>query len=201
MNLQEALGQLSPRAVVAALVGSSSGVLDDALPSSSSSAAAAVPAGAFTSAAADAGSAWRRLVSRPARPGSKLQQQPACASPECEQQAGGEASGLQKSPEPCTLQRSASDSICTVLLDVVQQDWQKLVEAGAKGGGSQADKQQEGKQDDAIPAVHDSGKVSPFPELKPDMPGVPWVLRCCVVTACCRMCTRVGLTSCQLNLM
>jgi hypothetical protein len=90
---------------------------------------------------------------------------------------------LQKSPEPCTLQRSASDSICTVLLDVVQQDWQKLVEAGAMCGGSQADKQ-EGRQEDAIPAVHDSGKVSPFPELKPDMPGVCWVLGCLLIAPC-----------------
>jgi hypothetical protein len=71
------------------------------------------------------------------------------------------------------LVRSASDSFCLVLADAEQHDWQKLSEAGVlclernklQGG------QEDAKEPDGILAVFDSGKVSPFPELKPDVPG------------------------------
>jgi hypothetical protein len=60
-----------------------------------------------------------------------------------------------------------------VLGDAEQQDWQKLTEAGVlclEGDKQQGD-QGDAKERDGIPAVFDSGKVSPFPELKPDVPG------------------------------
>lgn len=185
MNLQEALGQLSPRALVAALVGSNA---EDASGNSSIVAAAAL---AGPDASPSAGSSWMRLVTRQVRLGGtrqQQQQQAACTSPEpedcCPQQqqcqAGDEAAqatGDQKAAG-CSLLRSASDSFCLVLGDVEQHDWQKLAEGGLlvgiEGDKQQAD-QQDGKDHDGIPAVFDSGKVSPFPELKSDMPGGCWL--------------------------
>jgi hypothetical protein len=168
INLQEALGQLSPRALVAALV---SGGGDDAAGSSGTAASAAhIAPGPDTSPSAAGG--WVRLVARQVRLGAgssrqhqQQPQQPACASPdpeECrpqqQQQQAGDEAGDQKSAG-CSLLRSASDSFCLVLGDA---------ELGEGGGDKQEAKE---SPSGSIPAVFDSGKVSPFPELKPDMPG------------------------------
>lgn len=170
INLQEALGQLSPRALVAALVSSGG---DDAAGSSGAAAAAAPGPDASSS----AGTGWVRLVTRQVRLGAgsssrqhqQHQQQPACASPDPEdcrpqqqQQAGEDgsshAAGDQKTAG-CSLLRSASDSFCLVLGDA---------ELGDGSGDKQEAKE---SPSGSIPAAFDSGKVSHFPDLKPDMPG------------------------------
>lgn len=190
INIQEALGQLSPRALVAALVGGSG---DDAAGTSSSAAAAAAAlAGAGADALPSTGASWMRLVTRQVRLGGTRQQQhqqqqSMCASPDPEEccpqqqyQAGDEAQGAGgHKAAGCSLVRSASDSFCLVLGDAEQQDWQKLSEGGMlclEGDKQQVD-QEDAKEADAIPAVFDSGKVSPFPELEPDVPG-GWELAC-----------------------
>jgi hypothetical protein len=138
INIQEALGQLSPRALVAALVGGSG---DDAAGTSSSAAAVA---GASADASPSVGASWMHLVTRQVRLGSARQQhqqqpqQPMCASPHpedcCPQQqhqAGDEAQGAgAQRAAGCSLVRSASDSFCLVLGAAEQQDWQKLSEGG-----------------------------------------------------------------------
>lgn len=171
INLQEALGQLSPRALVAALVSSGGG--DDAA-GSSGAAAAAAHAAPGPDASSSAGGGWVRLVARQVRLGAgssrqhqQQPHQPACARSDPEdcrlqqQQAGEEpahAAGDQKTAG-CSLLRSASDSFCLVLGDA---------ELGDGSGDKQEAKE---SPSGSIPAVLDSGKVSPFPDLKPDMPG------------------------------
>lgn len=170
INLQEALGQLSPRAFVAALVSSGG----DGAAGSSGAAAAAAHTAPGPDASSSAGGGWVRLVARQVRLGAgssrqhqQQPQQPACASPDPEdcrlqqQQAGEEpahAAGDQKTAG-CSLLRSASDSFCLVLGDA---------ELGDGSGDKQEAKE---SPSGSIPAVFDSGKVSPFPDLKPDMPG------------------------------
>lgn len=169
-NLQEAFGQLSPRALVAALVGSGG---EDA--AGSSSVMAAALAGYGPDASPSTGSTWRRLVARQglrlggsSKGAQQQQQQPSCASPDpedwCPQQGGSSEAqpGDAKAPEGRTLQRSASDSFCLVLGDA------ELEVCCVEGDKRE---QQEAKEPDGIRAVFDSGKVSPFLELKPDMAG------------------------------
>lgn len=185
INLQDALGQLSPRAIVAALVG---GGADDA--GGNSSSAAAGPASAAGSppcgtsgreelCSPSTGSTWRRLVTRQVRLGGtrQQQQQSSCASPDpedcCPHQHGcADEPGQADHKAPGSLVRSASDSFCLVLGD--EAEWQKFADAAGLGGGEgdrQPGSSQAAKEVEEIPAVFDSGKVSPFPELKPDVPG------------------------------
>jgi len=98
------------------------------------------------------------------------QQQSSCASPDPEGCADEPGQADHKAPG--SLMRSASDSFCLVLGD--EAEWQKFADAAGLGGGEgdrQQGSSQAAKEVGEIPAVFDSGKVSPFPELKPDVPG------------------------------
>jgi hypothetical protein len=174
LNLHEALGQLSPRALVAALVPGAAG---EARPPHVTTAAAAgaadAGAGATTAGSSSrsgaAGVRERSLATlSPIGAGASLRRLARLASSRQQQQADG--------GEELALERSASDSFCMVATEQQQQDT-KLNEAdlaaeGVAAAGSQQQQQQAAAEEEEA----SRGKITPLPMLQPERPS-----ECCVV--------------------